>query len=70
LLDLKELQKPSKGEKLIQKIKESDLLKGEAKKEIKKVDVVKGEAIEKKNTKRTDKYGLPIPDNRKNWDSV
>jgi hypothetical protein len=66
LLDLEELQKPSKGEKLIRKIREGDLYK-KTKKD--GVEVVEGKAIEKKG-KPKDKYGLPIPEDRKNWDSI
>ena len=59
-LKMEEVQKPSKGEKLLIKIKEGELFKKETK-------IKEGEAIEK--TKKG-KYGLPVDPNRKNWDMI
>ena len=72
MLDVEELRKPSKGEELIQKIKQGDLVgkKDDFVGEIRDgVEIVDVRPVEKKSVK-LDRHGLPVDERRRNWDSI
>ncbi len=73
---LDELSKPSKGSELIERLKKEEEKKKKEKKDkdyasiVKDgVEIVDGKVVPKEKIK-LDKFGIPIPKNRKTWDKI
>lgn len=61
---------------MIERIKNEDSEKKEAEEEfvtsviIDGVEVIDAKAIYKKEKMKLDKFGIPVPENRRNWDRI
>ncbi|MFW6310803.1 MAG: hypothetical protein ACOC1K_01055 [Nanoarchaeota archaeon] len=79
---LEELSKPSKGEELLKKLEHSEeKIKKSQKDQEKKnngyagiirdgVEVVDVKVVPNRDKPKLDKFGIPIPKNRKSWDKI
>ena len=75
---VEELKKPSPGQELIERIKKEDFEKKKKKEAeeyvpsiiIDGVEVIDAKAIPKKEKIKLDKFGIPIPENRRTWDKI